>query len=276
ERTKKQSSDRRCVCSENSCPAGTRTRTAERWRAPVSGPNMTTRWSSPRSGTRSPRASRTSIVPDPRIRSIGAKLPPLPVEGHSLHGVEVDALEAPRVHHVVGRIGARPVERRNAAVAAEVMQRAPGTELIRRELGLSLNQAESVRGDHVVKVALAPADRAIALADARELGPDLELNAPAVAGAAVGVHRGPGRSLRTRIMIPLAHAILVATNSSRLSRSAIRDDTLGECPSSQDDCGRRSSTTYSPPTRSSESAVSTCVNLPGHVSAKMKSNAWGT
>src|SRR5262249_58199443 len=105
------------------------------------------------------------------------------------------------------------------------MQRAPGTELIRRELGLSLNQAESVRGDHVVKVALAPADRAIALADARELGPDLELNAPAVAGPTVGVHRAPGRSLRTRIMIPLAHAILAATNSSRPPRTAFHAHT---------------------------------------------------
>src|SRR5262249_35774425 len=153
-------------------------RTADTRRAPVSGPNITIRWSSPRSGTRSPRASRTSIVPDPRIAGVGAELPALPVEGHTLHGAEVDALEAARIHHVVGRIGARAVERRDAAV-----------------------------------------------------GPPT-----------IGLHRAPGSPLRTRIMMPLAHASLVATNSSRLSRSASRDDTLGACPSGHEGCGRRSST----------------------------------
>src|SRR5262249_15845084 len=187
----------------------------------------------------------------------------------------VDAFEASRVHHVAGWIGARAIEGRDAAVAAEVMERAPGAELVRRELGLALQEAEAVRGDHVVQVALAPADRAIGFADTGELGPDLELNAPAVARPAIGLHRAPGVSLRTRIMIPLAHAILVATNSPRLSRSATRATTLGACPSGHEGCGRRSSIRYSPPTRSSESAVSTCVNFPGHVSAKMKSNARG-
>jgi hypothetical protein len=73
-------------------------------------------------------------------------------------------------------------------VAAEVVQRALGAELIRRKIGLPLDEAESVRSDHVVEIALAPTNGAIALADAGKLGSDLKTDASAVTRALVGFH----------------------------------------------------------------------------------------
>ena len=78
-------------------------------------------------------------------------------------------------------------------MAAEVMKRALDAELIRREVVLALNQAESVGRDHVVKVAFTPADRAIALAHPRELGSNLKLHAATVAGAVIDFHLGVSR-----------------------------------------------------------------------------------
>jgi len=62
-----------------------------------------------------------------------------------------------------------------------VVQRALGAELIRRKINLSLDEAEPIRSDHVVEVALAPTDGAVALADAGKLGSNLKTNASAVA-----------------------------------------------------------------------------------------------
>lgn len=66
-------------------------------------------------------------------------------------------------------------------MATEVVKRALGAELIGRKIRLALDEAESIRGDHVVEVALAPTDRTVALADASELCSNLKTDALAVA-----------------------------------------------------------------------------------------------
>ena len=65
-------------------------------------------------------------------------------------------------------------------MATEVVKCAFGAELIRRKISLALDEAESIRGDHVVEVALAPTDRTVALADAGKLGSNLKTDASAV------------------------------------------------------------------------------------------------
>ena len=119
--------------------------------------------------------------PDARVRSVGAEVPALTIEGDSLHGVKINAVKTAGVDHVIGRICSRTIEGSDAAVAAEMVQRALGAELIRRKISLLLDEAELIRGDHVVKVALAPADRAIALADAGKLGSNFKADVSAVA-----------------------------------------------------------------------------------------------
>ena len=61
-----------------------------------------------------------------------------------------------------------------------MVKRALGTELIRRKIGLPLDEAEPIRSDHVVEVALAPTDGAVALADAGKLGSNFKTDASAV------------------------------------------------------------------------------------------------
>jgi len=84
------------------------------------------------------------------------------------------------------------IEGSNAAVAAEVVQRALRAELIRRKISLPLDEAEPIRSDHVVEVALAPTDRTIAFTHAGKLGSNLETDASAVTGALVGFHLAGG------------------------------------------------------------------------------------
>jgi hypothetical protein len=115
-------------------------------------------------------------VPDSRVWCIGTNLPTEAIEANALQGVQINAFEAPRVDHVVLGLRARTVEGGDAAVAAEVVYRTPSTELICRQGVLSLQETESIRRDHVVEIALTPADRAIALAHPRKLGSDLELD----------------------------------------------------------------------------------------------------
>ncbi|HYY26201.1 MAG TPA: hypothetical protein VE689_11945 [Candidatus Udaeobacter sp.] len=75
-------------------------------------------------------------------------------------------------------------------MTTEVMERTPSAELIRRKVVLTLNETESIWRDHVVKVALTSADRAITFAYPRELGSNLELNATTVARSSIGSHFG--------------------------------------------------------------------------------------
>jgi hypothetical protein len=131
-------------------------------------------------------------LPDARVWGVGAQLPVLPIEGNPLDGIEIDAFKTAGVDHVIGGIRSRTIEGSDAAVAAEVVQRAIGAELIRRKISLPLDEAEPIRRDHVMEIALATADGAVALADAGELGSNLELNPSAVAGALLGFHPADG------------------------------------------------------------------------------------
>ena len=79
------------------------------------------------------------------------------------------------------RVRSRTIESSNAAVAAEVVKRAVGAELIRRKISVPLDEAEVIRGDHVVEIALSPTDGAVTLADTGELGSSLKTDASAMA-----------------------------------------------------------------------------------------------
>ena len=108
------------------------------------------------------------------------QFPALPIEGNPLDRVKINAIKTTGIDHVVGRIRSWTIKGGNAAVAAEVVKRALGAKLIRRKISLPLDEAEPIRGDHVVEIALAATDRAIALAHACKLGANLEPHAPAV------------------------------------------------------------------------------------------------
>jgi|SRR3990170_1137599 len=73
--------------------------------------------------------------PDARVRGVEAQFPALPIEGNPLDGVEIDAVKAAGVDHVIGGIRPRTIKSSDAAVAAEVVKRALGAELIRRKIG---------------------------------------------------------------------------------------------------------------------------------------------
>ena len=134
--------------------------------------------------------ARLLNLPDSRVRRIGTNLPAETIEGNPLDGIKIDALKTAGGDHVVGGIRSRTIEGSNAAVAAKVVKRAPGAELIRSKISLPFDEAEPIRGDHVVEVALAPADGTVAFADAGELGSNLELDPSAVAGASIELHFG--------------------------------------------------------------------------------------
>jgi hypothetical protein len=131
-------------------------------------------------------------VPNSRVRRIETNLPTQAIEANSLQGVEIDAFETARVNHVVRRVRARTIEGSDAAVAAEVVKCALGAELIRRKIGLPLDEAEPVRGDHVMEIAFAPTDGAVTLAETGKLGSNLKTDASAVARALVGLHLADG------------------------------------------------------------------------------------
>ena len=127
-------------------------------------------------------------LPDALVWCVRAQLPALPIEGNPLDGIKINAFKTAGVDHVIGRIRSRAIKRSNATVAVEVVKRALGAELIRRKISLALEEAKSIRGDHVVEVALAPADGTVALADASKLGSNLKADAPAVTRALIGFH----------------------------------------------------------------------------------------
>jgi len=74
-------------------------------------------------------------IPDARVWGVRAQFPACAVEGNSFDGIKIDAVKTAGVDHVIGGIRSRTIEGSNAAVAAEVVQRALGAELIRRKIG---------------------------------------------------------------------------------------------------------------------------------------------
>src|SRR5581483_11096266 len=124
------------------------------------------------------RAARTlircSFSARSHVERVDALLPVSSVEPHDREPVERDVVEAADVH--VDAIGMRAgnVEARNAARAAEMMLCDAGAEAIRRERIRARHEPERLLRDDVVQVALARANRAVALDDAVERGRHLE------------------------------------------------------------------------------------------------------
>src|SRR5262245_59603132 len=155
------------------------------------------------------------------MRCIWTTLPTLPVEPNALQTIQIDALQTPCVDHVVRRVRARAVERRCPAEAAELVECPLSTELVRHKGILALEKAESIGRDHVMKVTLAAADRAIAFANAVKVGSNLELHAAAMTRTTVGsdfICEGHGRPPLTRQAFPRTPS---TTGISRLARRRI-------------------------------------------------------
>jgi len=122
-------------------------------------------------------------------------VPVSPVEAPQRDRREVDAVETAHVDVDLLRIGARHVERMNAAVPAEVMLRDASVEPVRRELSFATQELELLARHDQVKETLLGADRAVALGDAIELRRHAKADASAVTSALVRLH---GRSLVDR------------------------------------------------------------------------------
>src|SRR5579864_4252692 len=99
-------------------------------------------------------------------------LPVLAVEPSDLERTDIDAFEAAHVHVDLIGVGARHVVAVNTAMAAEVMLRDPRIESIGRQIGASGEKLERLFGHDEVQEALLRADRAVALARARQIRAD--------------------------------------------------------------------------------------------------------
>src|SRR6185437_5846286 len=110
---------------------------------------------------------------------------PVPsVETLDLEPGEIDSVETSRVDVDLVRVGARNIERRDAAIGAEMMLRDAGVERIGREIFRRRQQLEVFPRHDPMKISLLRADRAVAFADAFRTALDFESDPPAVASAA--------------------------------------------------------------------------------------------
>ena len=96
--------------------------------------------------------------PNPSIRRIGMALPAETIETYSLQSVKVDAFQTARIDHVIFGVCARTIEGSDAAMTTEVVERASGSEPVRRQNILSADKTESIWRDHVMEVSLTLAD----------------------------------------------------------------------------------------------------------------------
>ena len=106
------------------------------------------------------------------------------------YGVQVDAIEAANIDRPhTGRCAGTP-EGEDTAGLAEVVSRDMGVEGVEREIIERGEQPEALGLDPMDQGSALPADRAVADADVIQVGIDLEPDATAVAGAAIGLfHR---------------------------------------------------------------------------------------
>lgn len=149
------------------------------------------------------RPCRLRLTPRARVRGVSAGSPASAVEVLDLQRGQVHAIEAADIHVVPFGMSPRAVEARDAAVAAEVVTRLHGPELVGREIVAAGKQAEALRGNLMVEVSQPRADGTVALACPREVGRDLEADTPAVAPARVGLHGPPATSRRRSIRPPV-------------------------------------------------------------------------
>lgn len=100
---------------------------------------------------------------------------------------QVDAVETAHIDVDLIGIGARHVERMNAAGGAEGVLRRAGIEAVCRQHLLAAEQFELLRRHDEMQESLLGADRAIALGDAVEIGGDAKAHPAAMATAIVGL-----------------------------------------------------------------------------------------
>src|SRR5579872_1844381 len=86
-------------------------------------------------------------------------------------------------------IGARHVERMNAANRAKGMLRRAGVEAVGGKRILAADELELLRRHNQMQKAFFPADRAVAVSDARELGCHAKAHAAAMTATFKGLQR---------------------------------------------------------------------------------------
>src|SRR5258708_30636366 len=130
-----------------------------------------------KSESRGPRAARpesdgrtpSSVRSSPRHVLLHCRLPVFSIERFRRDGGEVDVVEAARIDVDLVGIGARHIERMDAAVPAEHVLRGPGIELVDRQITLAAEQLELLRRHDQVQNSFFGADRAIAFGHGREI-----------------------------------------------------------------------------------------------------------
>src|ERR1700730_382386 len=110
---------------------------------------------------------------------------PIPsVEAFDLELRELDSVDASRIDVNLVRVGARNIQRCDAAVGAEMMLRDARIEGVGRDVLDRRHQAKALPGHDPVQIPLLRADRAIAFAHALGTACDLESDSSAMASAA--------------------------------------------------------------------------------------------
>src|SRR5271156_1324237 len=132
------------------------------------------------------RQTRESLRRACGLAILEGLLPVAAVEVVEFELADVHPFEASDVHVEAFGIGARNVERCDAAVGAEQMLCDFRVEGIGRDVVGRGQQTERAAIDDPMKVSLLGADGAVAFGDAIEVAPDLETDAPAMASAAIG------------------------------------------------------------------------------------------
>src|SRR5262249_19213979 len=136
------------------------------------------------------RSSRglSFLLPAPELPD--ARLPVPAVERSPRERRQVDVVEAAHVDVDAVGVGARHVEARHTAVAAEMVLRDTAVEAVGAEVVGPGKEPEGVAGHDPVQVALAGADRTVAVAHLGRCALHLEAHPAAVAAARRGRHPG--------------------------------------------------------------------------------------
>src|SRR5216683_1579635 len=110
-------------------------------------------------------------------------LPVTPIERNHLERGRINSLDTAQVHVDLIRVGARNVERRDAARLAEMMLRDARVERVGRQLFPGCQQAEAFAGYDPMEISLLRANRAVAFDRMVDLAFDLVPDATAMASA---------------------------------------------------------------------------------------------
>src|SRR3981189_2207761 len=142
--------------------------------------------------------ARSSLAP--RNILLHRRFPMPAVEIFRLDRREIDIVDAARIDVDLVRIGARHVERMDAANLAEGVLRDAGVEPVGREIVPAAEKLEALRRHDQMQDTLLGADRAVADRDAIEIGRHAEAHAAAVTSALHRLHRAVLRLLAARTM----------------------------------------------------------------------------